>query len=143
MSDANDVLGPIEFLVIGFPDGRITEGGFPELERLAAGGTVRVLDVEFVRRSADGVQRVRAAELDAELDLSRWEGAASGLLDREDLDTLTGELEEGAAAVMIVIENRWVLDLADRWQAQGGRLLADGGLHADDVVAALDASDDD
>jgi hypothetical protein len=40
-----------------------------------------------------------------------------------------------------VFENRWVLGLVDAWRRDGARLIADGGLTADDVVAALDATD--
>jgi hypothetical protein len=39
-----------------------------------------------------------------------------------------------------IYENRWVLGLVDAWQHDGARLIADGGLSADDVVAALHAT---
>ena len=42
---------------------------------------------------------------------------------------------------MVVFENRWVLGLVDTWRREGARLIADGGLAADDVVAALDATE--
>jgi hypothetical protein len=34
-----------------------------------------------------------------------------------------------------------VLDLVDAWRRQGARLVADGGLAADEIVAALDATE--
>lgn len=38
-------------------------------------------------------------------------------------------------------ENRWVLSLADTWRRQGARLIADGGISADDLMDALDATE--
>ncbi|MGH3270972.1 MAG: hypothetical protein ACRDN1_18240 [Trebonia sp.] len=46
----------------------------------------------------------------------------------------------GAAAV-IVYENRWILRLADGWRRSRARLIGDGGIPVDDLVAALDAAE--
>jgi hypothetical protein len=40
-----------------------------------------------------------------------------------------------------VIENRWILGVADAWRRDGARLIADGGMSADDLMAALDATE--
>jgi hypothetical protein len=42
---------------------------------------------------------------------------------------------------VVVYENRWVLSVVDAWRSEGARLIADGGLDADDIVAALDATE--
>jgi hypothetical protein len=41
----------------------------------------------------------------------------------------------------VVYENRWILGLADAWRRDGARLIEDGGIPADDLVAALDATE--
>jgi len=136
----DDELGPVDYLVIEFPDGNVTAGGFPHLLELAEQGVLRILDVEFVTKDADGVRTVAPESLSG-IDLSAWTGATSGLLAPDDLAALDGELSDGAVAVAIVYENRWTLELANRWRAEGARLVADGGVPVDELVAALDATE--
>ena len=38
-------------------------------------------------------------------------------------------------------QNRWVLGIVDAWHRDGARLIAEGGLSAADIVAALDATE--
>ncbi len=145
-AEVDDELGPIDFFAIEFPDGRVSTSGFTELLDLADRGVVRILDLEFVAKDAEGkVSPVEPGKLAAsgEMDLSEWEGASSGLLDSEDIDQLGATLTPGGVAAAVVFENRWVLALVDAWRQDGARLIADGGLSATDVVAALDATEQD
>ena len=139
-----DELGPVDFLAVEFPGGRVTAPGFDQLLSLARQGTIRVLDVEFVVKDPAGrTRKAEASELGGPdgVDLSAWTGASSGLLDDADVGQIAAAIEPGAAAAVIVYENRWVLGLADAWRHDGARLIADGGISADDLVAALDATE--
>jgi hypothetical protein len=142
--EIDDELGPIDFLVVAFPDGRIGSGGFVALLDLADRGVIQILDLEFVTKGDDGdVKPVSPHELSrsAGVDLAAWEGASSGLLDPSDLSQLEADLQPGEVAAIVVFENRWVLGLVDAWRQDGARLIADGGLAADEIVAALDATE--
>ena len=144
--EIEDELGPIDFLVVAFPEGRIGSGGFTALLDLADRSVIQILDLEFVAKDADGgVALVAPRDLSAsaEVDLSVWEGASSGLLDASDLSQLAGALQPGEVGAVVVFENRWVLGLVDAWRQDGGRLIADGGLAADEVIAALEATEND
>lgn len=139
-----DELGPVDFLAVEFPGGRITAPGSERLLSLARQGTIRILNVEFVvKDSAGNTRKAEVSELGGAggTDLSAWAGASSGLLDQADVSQLAATIEPGAAAVVIVYENRWILGLADAWRRDGARLIADGGISADDLVAALDATE--
>jgi uncharacterized protein DUF6325 len=139
-----DELGPIDFLAVEFPDGRMTASGFGELLSLARQGTIRILDAEFIiKDSAGNARKAEVAELggSAGTGISAWAGASSGLLDDADVGQISAAIRPGAAAAVIVYENRWILGLADAWRRDGARLIADGGIPADDLVAALDASE--
>ncbi len=139
-----DELGPVDYLAIEFPGGRVTAPGFEQLLSLARQGTIRVLDVEFVvKDSAGNTGKAEASELGGSdgVDLSAWAGASSGLLDDADVGQIAASIGPGAAAAVVVYENRWVLGLADAWRRDGARLIADGGISADDLVAALDATE--
>jgi hypothetical protein len=139
-----DELGPVDFLAVEFPGGHITAPGFEQLLSLARQGTIRILDMEFVvKDSAGNTRKAEVSELGNPdgADLSVWAGASSGLLDEADVSQIAAEIEPGATAAVIVYENRWILGLADAWRRDGARLIADGGISADDLVAALDATE--
>ena len=140
----DDELGPIDFLAVEFPGARITSAGFEQLLALADGGVIGILDMEFVARDGDGnARKVGPAELTnpGGTDLSAWAGASSGLLDESDVGEISAVMQPGSVAVVVIYENRWVLGLVDAWRRDGARLIADGGLSADDIVAALDATE--
>jgi len=54
---------------------------------------------------------------------------------------IAAAIQPGSVAAVIVYENRWVLSLVDTWRRDGARFIADGGISASDVVAALDATE--
>ena len=140
----DDELAPVDYLAVEFPDGRVTASGFEELLSLARQGTIRILDAEFIiKDTAGNARKAEAAELggSASGDISAWAGASSGLLDDADVSSISEAIQPGAAAAVIVYENRWILRLADAWRREGARLIGDGGIPADDLVAALDATE--
>jgi hypothetical protein len=139
-----DELGPVDFLAVEFPDGRISGSGFAALLSLADQGTIRILDAEFIVKDAVGnARKAEPAELGGagNTDIGAWAGASSGLLDDADVSSISEAIRPGAAAAVIVYENRWILGVADAWRGDGARLIADGGISVDDLVAALDATE--
>jgi hypothetical protein len=145
-SDApdQDELGPVDFIAIEFPHGHVTAAGFEQLLSLARQGAIRILDVEFVVKDAAGhTRRAEVSELGTPdgVDLSAWAGASSGLLDQADVAMIDAAIEPGAIAAVVVYENRWILGLADAWRREGARLIADGGIPADELVSVLDATE--
>lgn len=50
-------------------------------------------------------------------------------------------MQPGSVAVLVIYENRWVLGPVDAWRHDGAKLIANGGIPASDLVAALDATD--
>ena len=142
--EPGDELGPVDFLAIEFPGGRLTSAGFEQLLSLADQGVIDILDLEFVGKDPAGnASKVDIGELANPdgVDLSVWAGASSGLLDRADVDEIAAEIQPGSVAAVIVYENRWVLSLVNTWRRSGARFIADGGISASDVVAALDATE--
>ena len=128
--ESDDQLAPVDFLAIEFPDGRLTSAGFEQLLALVDQGVVDILDMEFITKDADGTSRkidVWDFAVPEGVDLTAWAGASSGLLDDSD--------------VVVIYENRWVLGIVDAWHRDGARLIAEGGLSAADIVAALDATE--
>jgi len=143
-SDQDDELAPIDFLAIEFPGAHISAPGFEQLLSLVDQGVIGILDLEFIAKdSAGNASKVDVGELANPdgVDLSAWAGASSGLLDRADMDEIAAEIKPGSVAAVIVYENRWVLSLVNTWRRDGARFIADGGIPASEVIAALDATE--
>ncbi|WP_329461097.1 DUF6325 family protein [Streptomyces sp. NBC_01431] len=133
--------GPIDYLVVEFPGSRMTGEGLPLLVDLVDRGIIRILDLAFVRKEQDGsVTAVELADLTGagRLDLAVFEGVSSGLLGQDELDDVTGVLEPGSSAGILVYENVWAGPLAAALRRGGGRLVANGRIPVGDILAALD-----
>jgi hypothetical protein len=142
--DDLDVLGPVEFAVVEFPAGVIDGDGFGELLRLADSGVIRVLDLEFVTRIADGsVVPVSVADVAVGrgVDLSAFDGASSGLVDATDLATLGDSITVGSVAAVLVYEEQVLIPVVAGWHAGGGRLALVGHLEPSDLDEALDVTE--
>ena len=78
---SDDELGPVDFLAIEFPGGRLTAAGFEQLLSLADQGVVQILDMEFIVKDAGGTSKkvdVWEFAVPEGVDLSAWAGASSG-----------------------------------------------------------------
>ncbi len=53
-NDDIDELGPIDFVVVEFPGNHMTGEGLPLLVDLVEREVIRILDLLFVRKDADG-----------------------------------------------------------------------------------------
>ncbi|MCX5071832.1 DUF6325 family protein [Streptomyces sp. NPDC060334] len=136
-------MGPVDYLVIEFPGNRMTGEGFPLLVDLVDRGVIRILDLVFVRKDADGsVMAVELRDLGDEVDLSVFEGASSGLLDQGDIDDAGVALEPGNSAGIIVYENTWAAPFARAMRRAGAQLVAAGRIPVQSLLATLDAMED-
>ena len=144
MVDELEEMGPIDYVVVEFPEDRLTGEGLPLLVDLVDQGIVRVLDLVFVRKDRDGSVLVLTgadAVGDGSLDLTIFEGAASGLLGRDDIDEASAVLEPGASAGILVYENAWAAPFASAIRRGGGQLVASGRIPVQAVLAALDEAE--
>ena len=141
--EAHDVeLGPVDIVVIGFPAGApMTGEAIPLLLDLVDRGIIRVLDVLFVMENEDGTfSGFEAQDLEADRigDLKVFEGASTGLLGEEDVATAAEAIEPGTAAVVIVYENRWAGPFVAAVRRNGGVLIDNQRIPAQDLIDALD-----
>ncbi|HEX6584617.1 MAG TPA: DUF6325 family protein [Thermoleophilaceae bacterium] len=141
--EAHDVeLGPVDIVVIGFPpDAPMTGEAIPLLLDLVDRGIIRVLDVLFVMENEDGTfSGFEAQDLEADRigDFKVFEGASSGLLGEEDVATAAEAIEPGTAAVIIVYENRWAGPFVAAVRRNGGMLIDNQRIPAQDLIDALD-----
>ncbi|WP_199881095.1 DUF6325 family protein [Streptomyces kebangsaanensis] len=135
-------MGPVDYLIVEFPGNRMTGEGFPLLVDLVERGIIRIIDLAFVRKDADGsVVALELREIGDEIDLTMFEGASSGLLDQSDLDDAGAALEPGNSAAVLVYENTWAAPLARALRRGGAQLVASGRIPVPALLASLDATE--
>jgi Family of unknown function (DUF6325) len=144
MSTEIQDMGPIDYMVVEFPGGRMSGKALPLLVDLSTRGVVRILDLVFVRKLDDGSLiriDVHDGVGDDEEDLKVFEGASSGLLNEEDIRSVSDVIADGSAAAMLVYENRWAAPLATALRRGGAQLVAGGRIPVQALLAALDATE--
>ena len=135
-------IGPVDYMIVAFPGNQFRGEVAPELARLVENGTIRVIDLAFVGKNAEG--KVVAFELmDLEPEIREgFEKAGvevSGLFNEDDLMAAGEELDPNTSAALLVWENVWARDIAQKLRDAGGVLLDFERLPHEVVQAARDA----
>ena len=142
MTDADVVVGPIDYLIVEWPPGRPPTGeAFPLLVDLVDRGLIRILDLAFVQKRDDGsvvAVDLQDLDLDGSPELTVFEGAASGLLGEDDLDEAGTAITPGSAAALLVYENAWAAPFATALRHSGAQLVANGRIPINAILTALD-----
>ena len=132
-------IGPVDYLIIGFPGNKFRGEIAPAIGELVDAGTIRVIDVAFVGKDGDG--NAVAMEL-TELDPDVQEGLdkagieVGGLFNEDDLMDAAADLEPNTSAALLVFENVWARKVAQAMRDAGGVMLAFERLPHDVVQAA-------
>ena len=143
MSDADvDVHGPIDFLLLEFPDGQRTGTPADALLDLVEAGIVRVYDLLVLRKTEDGaITGIEITDLSAD-DIggfTAFAGARSGLLGDDDAREAAAAMKPGTVAALLVYENLWAVPFVAAARESGGQVVASARIPAQDVMDALDA----
>jgi hypothetical protein len=138
--DDFDVMGPIDYIVVEFPHRQKPGEGLPIFVDLVENGTIRVLDLAFVRKEDDGnVRRLALTDLGPELAV--FEGASAGYIEEDDVKSVGDMIEADSTAAVLIYENRWAAPLARAMRRGGGQLAASGRLSVQGILAALDETE--
>jgi hypothetical protein len=131
--------GPIDYIVVEYPEHKPTGEAFEELLRLVDAGIVRILDLAFVRANEDGSIVALSWEDVAgdEPRIAIFEGASSGLLGQADFDEVGNALTPNSAAAILVWENTWAAPFATAVRRSGGQLVASGRIPVQAILAQL------
>jgi hypothetical protein len=145
MSQDTDFIGPIDYLIVEFPEAKFTGEGIPLLLDLVDRGIVRILDLAFVKVNDDGgIVTLDAQQLVDESGATEWEafvGASSGLLGDEDFKAAAAIAAPGAALAILIYENTWAAPFAAAMRRAGGQLVSFGRVPVEDILEALGSED--
>jgi Family of unknown function (DUF6325) len=134
-------IGPVEYLIVAFPGNRFKGEIIPALRELVDAGTIRIIDLAFVMKNADGaVVTAEMGDLDSEVfkALDALTPETLGLLNEEDLAAAAEELEPNSSAALLVWEDVWATKLRDAILNAGGELLDLERLPKEVVDAAIE-----
>ena len=155
-------IGPVQLIVLGFPEPDFHGEIIDELERLRQSDTVRVIDALAVHKGADGeLEAMHLSNLsdDEARELGSVVGALIGLgfegeegaiagaqagaeaaadgisafSDEEAWDILE-DIPNGSAAALLLVEHHWAVGLRDAVVRAGGYRVSDGFISPLDLI---------
>lgn len=119
-------LGPVDYLIVAFPGNDFKGEIVPAISDLVDAGTVRIIDVTFVGKSADGeIVMVELLELapDVQEAFAKLGAEVSGLFSDDDLRAVAEGLEPNSSAALLVWENVWAREVAQAIRNANGVLV--------------------
>ena len=133
--------GPVEYLVVAFPDGNVSDELALALGDLVDKKVIRLLDAVVLTKDASGeVDTVEFDELDDDPpSFTEIDAEVGGLIGSEDISFVGDDLDPGAAAVLLLVEDLWAAPLASALDRSGG-LLIEGARIPHDLVEAATAA---
>ena len=139
-----DELGPVDYVIIAFPADAANFTGemADELVALVERGTIRVIDVLVLVKDDYGeVEAMELSDLDNLGALERLEGELAEMLAEEDVAHLAAAMDPGSTAGVLIYENVWAAPFASAARRAGGRLIANGRIPTQAIVAAMEADE--
>src|SRR4051794_9341667 len=133
-------IGPVEYLVLGFPDNKFTGRIAPELAKLIDDGLIKIIDLTFISKDVDG--NVTVVEFDAVEELAAFAGLDAeigGILTDEDVAHAALSLEPNTSAALLIWEDTWAAPFADAVRGANGVILQGARIPHELIDAAVDA----
>ena len=134
-------IGPVEYVILGFPGNKFTGQIVPELAKLIDSGLVRIIDLTFIMKDADG--HVEVVEYDAVEELAAFAGLdaeVGGILTDEDVAYAAEALAPNSSAALLIWEDTWAAPFAAAVRNANGVILEGARIPREiieEVVSAL------
>ncbi len=130
-------IGPVEYIIVGFPGNQFNGQIAPELVNLVESGTIRILDLIFIGKDVDGsVVAFEIDELDAAAGFVGLDGEVGGLISAADVEYAAAALEPNSSAALLIWEDVWAARFAEAVRKSGGVLL-EGARMPHEIVEPL------
>lgn len=135
-------VGPVDVIIIGFPGNKFSGQIAPAIMELVDSGTIRVIDLLFVMKDADGVvTTLEASDLDPDLGPGYMaiDVVQPGALNEEDADEVSEDLPLNSSALLVAFENSWAATFVGAVLAADGVVIDSIRIPADVVNAVVTA----
>jgi hypothetical protein len=136
-------IGPVEYLILGFPGNNFTGQIVPELAKLIDSGLVRIIDLTFIIKDADG--QVDVVEYDAVEELAAFAGLdaeVGGILTDEDVAYAAEALEPNSSAALLIWEDTWATPFAVAVRNANGVIIEGARIPREIIEEAIGALTD-
>jgi hypothetical protein len=132
-------IGPVEYIIVGFPGNEFNGEIAPELAKLVESGTIRILDLVFITKDADGnVATIEVDELGDVSVFADFDGEIGGVISEQDVDYAAVGLEPNSSAALLVWEDLWAAPFVEALRASGG-VLIEGSRIPFELIEAVEA----
>ena len=132
-------IGPVEYMIVAFPGNKFRGEIAPALANLVESNTIRIIDLAFVGKDADGdVVAFELSDLDPDVQesIDSLGPETGGLLNEEDLMAAAEELDPNTSAALLVWEDVWAARVAQAIRNADGVVLDIERVPHDVVMAA-------
>ncbi len=119
-------LGPVDYMIVGFPGNEFRGEIAPAIADLVEAGTIRIIDLAFVGKNEAGeIVAFELSDIDPEVraGFEKIGVEVNGLFNEDDLMSVGEELEPNSSAALLVWENVWAREVAQKIRDAGGILL--------------------
>jgi hypothetical protein len=117
-------IGPVEYIIVGFPGNKFNGHIAPELAKLVDSGTIRILDLVFISKDEEG--NVAVIDFEDHHDVALFaaiDGEVGGFISDEDIDYAAADLEPNSSAALLIWEDVWATPFVEALRASGAVLL--------------------
>ena len=130
-------IGPVEYIIIGFPENDFHGEIVPELAKLVEDGLIRIIDLVFISKDVDGnVLAIEVDEDEAVVEFASLDAEVGGIIGEEDIAHAASALEPGSSAALLLWEDVWATPFVHAVRNAGGVLLEGARIPAELVAAA-------
>lgn len=136
------MLGPIDYIAVGFKGNNFDGSVLEELAKAVDNGVIRVVDLLFVIKDADGsIAMAEVEDQHPELkEVAKLIGHKGDLplLTEDDVEKMSAKMDNDTSAGLLVIEHLWAKGLKKALLDAGAMLIDEGRIHPDAVNAAVE-----
>ena len=133
-------IGPVEYVILGFPGNKFTGQIVPELAKLIESGVIRIIDLTFISKDAAG--EVSVVDYDAIEELAAFAGLDAeigGILTEDDIAYAALSLEPNSSAALLLWEDTWAAPFAAAVRNANGVILEGARIPREIIDQAMDA----
>jgi hypothetical protein len=136
--------GPVEFVVMEFPDGVPGVQLGPELRALVDKGVVQLIDTLFIGKADDGtITSFEVADRPGDPNfeaLDQVKQAIDGLISSQDIEAVGDMIAPGSTAALFLFEHVWVHQVREIVATAGGQVIVAERIPEPVVQAMKEAS---
>lgn len=133
------IMGPVDYLIVRFPENRFSGKIAPELARLEQNGIIRVMDLVFIMKDESGrLVNVEAKDLEGEVGAAFREVArrTDEWFSDPDIAAFAEDLPKNSSGLLLLIENLWAIRFKEALLDAGAELVGMGRISPELVERA-------